>query len=365
MDGLTEGVGASQVLAYAERIAQRNVAITLHTFESASPSSELVRRVRDAGIDWHPHAFGRPGAVGGLQRIARCAAWARTGDVVHARSDLAAAAALVARTPRWVWDIRSLWADQRIALGMLQEGSREERVLRRIETSAARRSTAVITLTSAVLPVLDARHGLMSTKASVIPTCVDTTRFQPTALPPEEPLMLLLAGTLNRYYDVPAMAALVRELRRRRRTTLTVLTPRETPWDALLTDLDAVRETARPADMPAAVGSSHVGLSVCREDAGISLTAAMPTKIAEFLASGRPVVVNEHLGDAGALLREHRAGVVLGTGADGVRRAADELERLVSDAETPTRCRQLAEAHFDLDHAVDQLVEVYRRVAEG
>lgn len=365
MDGLTEGVGVSQVLSYVERLSQRDIHVTLHSFEQTEPKPELRARLRAAGVAWHPHRFGRDGARGGAVRVARAAVWARTGDVVHARSDLAAAAAVVAKSPRWVWDVRSLWADQRIDLGMLRVGSVEERVLRRLEAAAACKSSAIITLTEAVLPVLDLRHGAVSPRATVITTCVDTARFRLAPFPPAEPLLLLLAGTLNRYYDVPAMAALVRELQRRRPARLTVLTPRATPWDHLLADLQPSRSSATPGEMPAAVAASHVGLSICREDVGLSLTAAMPTKLGEFLATGRPVVVNARLGDAAVLVTAHRAGVVVGSGREAVNRAADELEALVADADTPNRCRQLAVSHFDLDRAVDRLADVYRRATQS
>ena len=62
--------------------------------------------------------------------------------------------------------------------------------------------------------------------------------------------------------------------------------------------MDALRVSATRDEMAKLVSSCHVGLSVCRDDAGPSLQAAMPTKIGEFLASGRPVVVNPGPGDA-------------------------------------------------------------------
>src|SRR5205085_402095 len=75
------------------------------------------------------------------------------------RSDLAAAAALVGRPDRWIWDVRSFWADQRMDLGMLREGSPEERLLRRVELGAAARANGIVTLTANAVSVLAARHG--------------------------------------------------------------------------------------------------------------------------------------------------------------------------------------------------------------
>ena len=95
------------------------------------------------------------------------------------------------------------------------------------------------------------------------------------------------------------------------------------------------------------------------------MRASMPTKVGEFLASGRPVVVNAGLGDLEGLLATHDCGVVIdGDSDDALERAADDVERLCADVDTPTRCRALAEAHFDLGTAVTTLIEVYQHALE-
>lgn len=362
-DSLAEGVGASQVLAYAERLADRGVDIRLHSFEKEAPSADIRQRITDRGVSWQPHPFGAYGARGGVARVVTGARAVRGAALVHARSDLAAAAAMLARSDHWLWDVRSLWADQRIALGALREGGPEHRMLRMIERGAARRSTAMVTLTEAVLPVLEQRHHVpLADKATVITTSVDTSRFSLQPLSAADPVIVMLAGTLNRYYDVPLMLRLVQRWQARRPVQLDVVTPNTTAWDDDLARLGATRSAATFAEMPQRVAQAHVGLSVCRADAGVSLTAAMPTKIGEFLATGRPIVVNANLGDAGELVEQHDCGVAVRPG-DDIDTSLDRLDALLDDRDTPSRCRRLAETHFDLDRAVDRLVEIYARMA--
>jgi glycosyltransferase involved in cell wall biosynthesis len=362
-DALTEGVGASQVLAYVERMPARGVDVILHSFEKEPIGDDLAARVEATGITWIRHEFGRFGPSGGIGRVLRGARAIRGADLVHARADLAAASAVLGRPRRWIWDCRALFADQRLALGTLRSGSAEHRALGAIQRAASRQSDAIITLTDRVVPVLAERHGpRVAPKTTVITTCVDTQRFALTPMPPTEPLRMLLAGTINAYYDVPLMARLVEEVRRRTSVELVVASPPTTAWDDVIDSLSPVRLTRSPADMPPLVSESHVGLSVCRDDAGVSLTAAMPTKIGEFLSAGRPVIVNAGLGDAGALVQHHRCGVVVG-GVRSIEDAADDLLALLADPELPARCRALAEEHFDLDRAVDRLVATYRKVA--
>ena len=362
LDPLDSTVGASQVLAYVRRLAEQGARIELHSFEH-QVSRELADDLAHRGVAWRAHPYGRGGAVGGFWRVLRLARAIRGAEIVHARSDMAAAAAMLAGTDRWLWDVRSLWAEQKVATGVLRSGSIQERVFRRIERAAAQRSAQVVTLTDGIVEVLDARHsGVVGPKATVVTTCVDRGRFMRVEPPPSRPLRLLLAGTLNRYYDVPSMLDLVRELRRRRPTELVVAAPGRTDWDRELELADAVRVRATPDEMPVLIGSCHVGLSVCRDDAGVSLLAAMPTKIGEFLAVGRPVVVNAGLADAASMLVAANAGVVHGSTAADPVSAADRLLKLVDDPATVGRATDLAERHFDLDKGVDRLIGVYRRL---
>lgn len=362
-DALTEGVGASQVLAYVERLGRQGVDVRLHSFEKSAPARAITDRLRTAGVEWHPHPFGAHGGRGGLGRIIRGAVALRGAQLVHARSDLAAASALLARSERWVWDVRSLWPDQRIAIGALRRGSPEHRVLQRLEGTAARRSTAIVTLTEAVIPLLEGRHHVdIRSKARVITTCTDVTTFHATPLPPADPVVAMLAGTLNRYYDVPLMIELIQAWRRRRDVRLDVVAPGPTPWDDALRVLGANPTQSTPDEMPERIARAHIGLSVCRMDAGASLTAAMPTKIGEFLASGRPVVVNANLGDAGQLVEEHGIGVAL-SATHSVEDALDRLDALLEDPATAQRCRKVAEAHFNLDRAVTTLMGLYAEAA--
>lgn len=367
LDAVSEGIGAPQVLGYVERLAFRGLQVRLHSFEKESPTERLRQRLRRAGVAWSPHPFGRYGTAGGLMRVATGLKAIRGAELVHARSDLAAASTMLAGVRDWLWDVRSLWVDQRLDLGTLTAGSAQERVLRMLEHQAAQRSTAVVTLTAAVIPELQARHGeALANKTTVIPTCVDTERFVPRPMPSGDTLRLLLAGTINRYYDVPAMVRLVQSARRRRPTEFVLLTPGKTLWEGVLNSVPVRRAHATHDEMPEHVAASHVGMVVCRGDVGISRLGSMPTKLGEFLATGRLVIVNEGLGDASDLIRRHSCGVVIeDTSPPGIEACLDRMEELLADPEAPSRCRTLAEEHFGLDKAVDKLVVVYMNMVSG
>lgn len=358
MDSLLTGVGRSQVLPYIERLAAAGAAMTLYSFEPQTGAD-----VVPDGFEWRRLRFGGHGAAAGLGRVVRAAIALERHDVVHARSDMSAAAVMCRRHRRWVWDMRSFWVDQRLAMGAIRPWSPEVLAMRGIEHRAAKEATAVIVLSNAAADVMVRRHGTdMKRKLRVISTCVDLKRFGERPLPSRDVLDILLSGTMNTFYDAARITELCRELARRTAVRVRMLVP---PGSAAAHAFEGVATSFGGVpyeEMPQAVASAHVGMSVCRSDAGVSLTAAVPTKIAEFLSVGRPVVVNRGLGDMDAIISEFGCGVVLGDDRGAVARAAAELIELLNDPEVTGRCRDAATRHFDLDRGVAALSEIYHEV---
>ena len=365
MDSVVEGVGASQVWPYVSRLAQDGHSIRVVSFEKEAREPTEIPR----GLDWAPRTFGH-GRLAPFRRIGLAASEARAArsGVVHARSDLPALAAMLAGHPRWIWDVRSFWREQRIQLGGIAPGSPTDRVLQRVEGAAAQRSAAIICLAEAAAQSLVARFGSsVRDKVTVIPTAVDTSVFTPTEPSRSSPLRVLLSGSYNLFYDGQAMADLIRALRRRTavRATWVGADERSPWWAALKPVLDYPHGPVPFAEVPNHIRANDVGLAVCRNDAGPSLRAAMPTKIAEFLACGRPVVVNSGLGDMDALIERYRCGVVIHDPSPvGIAAAAEHLLDLLGDDEVTARARTCAVEAFDLEASVARLGQLYEHVAD-
>lgn len=360
-DSMVEGVGASQVVPYVERLATRGVDVTLHSFEKSRPDEGVQRRLTSAGVQWRPHRFIGTGGPGGLVRVFEGAAFLTGAELVHARSDLAAASSLISRPPAWFWDMRAFWREERMALGALRPGSVDERVMRRIEAGAAHRSAGIITLSRSAIDVLRDRYGdVTASKCRVITTCVDLDRFTLSPLPQADTVRLLLAGTLNNLYDVASMIRLVERFRARRPSHLTVLTPDPAGWPDRFAGIQATVTSTPSATMPARIAEHHVGLCMRRLDIGLSSRAVTPIKLGEFLACGRPVMVTPGLGDMDEFVARYQCGVVLDDLSDrGLDAAIDQIESLLEDQGTPARCRAVAEENFNLDRAVDHLLTAY------
>jgi len=106
-------------------------------------------------------------------------------------------------------------------------------------------------------------------------------------MPPDEPLRLLLGGTINHYYDVPAMVRLVEVSRRRRPTDLILLTPEKTAWEEISGGDDEIQVGERRMNSRAyAGGFNFKGSDQQRKVGALSGGERNRVHLAKLLRSG-------------------------------------------------------------------------------
>ena len=358
IDSLSEGVGASQILPLIQRLAASGLKINLITFEKVQPRQELSLSLDSLGVAWNQLPFSHDGPFGGLARLRQIFLEIPETHLIHARSDIPAVGSIMTKKAPVLWDARSLWSDQRAFM--------EPRFLRRqiirssrtLEWYASNHAQAMSTLTHNVVPELESRYKQVPKLRIVVPTAVDLKRFQLSSNTPHH-LTGLYSGTFNNYYDLSLSHDFIKELESLAPIEVHWARPRESPFPILGAGESRIFESSQN-EMANLLKEYSFGLSICKLNAGPSLKAAMPTKVAEFLACGRPVVVSQGLGDFDRYLPEFNAGVILNGTKENLRNAATQLLDLIHDPDTPNRCRALAEKYFDLDEGVRKYRDLYQ-----
>jgi len=360
VDSVQEGVGSSQITPLILGLAAKGKDVCLITFEKNIPPKELVEIFSRAGVVWIVKEFGKPGAIGGIVRLNVLRRSIPKSSVLHGRSDIATVAAILSGIDAPIlWDVRSLWSDQRLLIRTAGWNSLTAKAARSLENLAARKSSAMTTLTAAVVPILQQRHKRIPAITAVIPTCVQTSKFLPSPMPQGQ-VTCLLSGTFNNYYDILRMKQVLDEIRKSMALRVIWARAGESPMERLGVGEDVII-SASHSEMPKLVQDSHFGIAICVQDNLASLAAAVPTKIGEFLASGRPVIVSNGIGDLDHMLTSTRTGVVINH-SDSLQTAASQVRTLISDPKTPERCRELAMQHFDMGKSVDRYLEIYDRM---
>jgi hypothetical protein len=357
-DSLDEGVGASQILNYVEKLSL-DAEITLINFEKRPPSEILFKKMESMNVTWKPLAFGNSGLLPGLSRVFRMSLAIDRDVPVHARGDLAALAAIIKLNRKVLWDCRALQADQRFAISNKFGRKIVYFLNRSIESLIARRSKKINVITSRAKLILSRRYKLPLSKFSVISTCVDLDKFTLTKMPSQSKISLFIPGTLSAAYDIKLMNKIILELRKK--CSLEVTLALGNGADIYWKDLDYDHVVSIPhSKIPEAIKESHFGMSIWKADLGICLSSVSSTKIPEFLSIGRPSIVNFNQGDIGHFLESNRCGVATTLDLpEYVQKYADDIMRLIRDDATAERCHGLAREEYSLGDAVPELIKLY------
>jgi len=388
-NGLLEPLGQSQVFGYLRGLSQDH-AITLITYEKSEDQADTARmaRAQEAcaahGIRWLPQTFRpRPKIIAPALSMMRMAwlVWREVrggrAGLIHARSYIPAAVALsvhrLTGVP-FIFDMRALWPEELITAGRLKRDSVLHRAIVAVERACLRDAAAVVSLTHAAVAHLKREYPaeLDGQRIAVIPTCADLDRFTPAPTKRIGSTVHGCIGTiLSGWFRTDWLAAWL---------TAVAVDDSDARFDIVTRDdADDVRAALDPKgalgnrlrigprpseEMPDAVRGHD--LSVMFFTDGLSKLGSAPTRLAEVLGCGLPVVANDGVGDVAGIVRQNKVGVIV-DGPDPVqmRAALDELKVLMQDPDLPGRCRATAQAVFSLEVGTEAYRGIYASILQS
>ena len=384
-NGLLEPLGQSQVMSYLRGLSRDHV-IALVTFEKPEDMADTAAMARARedcaahGIDWRPRRFRRrPRLIAPawslVQMGAEALRAARSGQagLIHARSYLPAAVAWgvwrLTGTP-FIFDMRALWPEELITAERLRRGSVIHRVLERLERICLRDAAGIVSLTEAAVEHLQARYPkeLAAKHITVIPTCADLDRFTPPQTPPETPVYGCVGTVLSGWFKTDWLAAFFRAVVRHDPEARFEIVTRD-DVDAVERQVDPVGTldalsvySAKPEQMPLHVQRQAASAMFYAGDETSELGRS-PTRMAEILGCGIPVVANEGVGDVARILRRYRVGVIARDCTDNAMdEAVKSLTELCKDPNLSARCRQAAEEVFSLAKGTEAYRALYAEI---
>lgn len=373
--GALEQLGQSQVLPYLRGIA-RHLPVNLISFEKTADFQDVasVEHLRSdlnkQGVRWRPYQyrrsrFGR--VVNYLQGVASAAQLTNSDHVLHARSHVAAAMGLAVRRLtrcRLLFDLRGELADEYADIGHWSRRSLVYRATKRLEGHLLRHADGVVVLTEALASELRVSS---SARLCVIPCCVDLELFRATAPPSvRAPHVLVYSGSLGTWYLLPEMIEFFRQAQAEiAGLRLKLITQSNTA--ALAANLaragirreDVSVEASQYREMPQKLAGASAGMAFIRPIA--AKRGSSPTKIAEYLAMGLPVIANAGVGDLKTHLPTRGVGYVLDDFTEPSMRAGVAfLKNALQDPTMPSRCRVAAREVYDLDRVgVARYLDMY------
>ncbi|MBT9585604.1 glycosyltransferase [bacterium] len=346
-DGLTDPLGQSQILPYIFQLQTSGRQFTILSFEKPDRyrrlSPQLRRQLEERNIHWHPLSFTRRPrylAKGWdllrMYALAMALTLSRRIQVVHCRSYQAGQVGLFLQrlfSVQMVFDMRGLWADERVDGGLWKMEKPFQWLLyhsyRRLERQMLRNADQIVTLTRRSLPTITQRCPERDLPLWVIPCCADFEHFQ-LASPTHRArirqelgltdgdLLLGYLGSLGTWYLLREMFQFFAVLlEHQRHAHLFLITmdwqpQHEQIWQEC--GLDGVRHRLhiRPAtreEVPQVLSALDLAVSFILPS--FSKQASSPTKVAELLATGIPLVCNQGVGDVQEQMEQFQAGICI------------------------------------------------------
>jgi glycosyltransferase involved in cell wall biosynthesis len=396
---MLQPLGQSQVIPYLKGVAQSGFDFTLLSFERDDAYTQaghkqcagLKQELSASNIDWHWLRYHKrpslPATAYDVWAGARyCKRLARRNPfaMVHARSHIPATIALQLRkytSAKMIFDIRGLLADEYVDAGHWRRDSTAYRITKKFEREAMRSADGVVTLTERIWPVISEWDGLSGRKVAheVIPCCADLRRFRFSSEARQEQrrnlgidsrFVIVYSGSIDGWYLTDEMADFFAVFLRRNPDAffLWLTQSNRQRLEELMRSRGIDRSNyeivaSAPADVPAYLAAADVGLAFIKPC--FSKLASSPTKYAEYLGCGLPLIINAGVGDSDALVTEYRAGVLIDAFTEGdYLRAIEDLTAFRRQPqETRPRMRLVAEQLFDLASVgVKDYVRLYERV---
>jgi len=382
--GLREPLVQTQVLPYLREICRGEGNIGLLTFEPyyrRSWSRQQLRATQEEletqGITWFALPYHKqPTLPATLYDIAR-GAWfvlriiRRNGiRVLHARGHVSAAMGALAKVfgdGLLIFDIRGFMPEEYTDAGVWPEGGYLYRLTKAVESRLLDASDAFVVLTEKARSILfgnSTEADSLGRPIEVIPCCIDPERFWKADDVPRGQLrqelsiddrhVIIYVGALGGWYLVDEMADFMAAAHRRNAATYSIILSQSTPEmmrsrlrERGVAEKDFLVRQVIPTEVPRYIRAADLALSFIKPC--YSKQSSSPTKIAEYLAGGVPIICNAGIGDVDEVIETDRVGVVLTEFSEpAYLRALEAVDSLRSEVGLAERCRAVAGRRFHL-----------------
>jgi glycosyltransferase involved in cell wall biosynthesis len=384
-DGMLEPLGQSQVLGYLERLADA-YDVDLLSFEKPADTADperlaaMRRRMQEAGIRWTWRRYHKaPTAPAtawdvsvGIATALRIALRRRL-RIVHCRSYVAMLIGLAVKRltgAKLLFDMRGLWADERVDAGLWRADGRLYRTTKALERRFLLAADHIVTLTHASAEEI-ARFPYMAGAAApitVIPTCADLDRFRRVEGEDSGAFVygfVGAAGTWSLFSEVLRSFGMI--LRRRPDARLLVVNRNEHDLiraEVARSGIDPGRVELVAADhseVPRLISRMTIAAAVRRPS--YSQVACAPTKLAEYLGCGVPCLVNAGIGDVVEIVSADRVGAVTQDFSEPeLQGAVDRLLAIAAEPGIRARCAEAARRRFSVEDGVAAYRAIYERL---
>jgi len=395
-DGMTDPLGQSQVLPYLRELSKKGYQITLLSFEKrhryAAEKGIIEKITKEYSIKWVPLFFTSKPPIFSkmydrwhMKQKAIQLYKREKYDLVHCRSYIAAEAGLALKKRygvKFLFDMRGFWADEKVDCGAWPQDKYLFRNIyrhyKKLEKQFLLNADGIVSLTQAGKDVMLAKPEYKDLSIVVIPCCADLEHFDFNKISPEKTnslkkelgiacnkKVMTYLGSLGGWYMTDEMFAFYRRLLVSEPDLVMLLLTKDEPAKVL----EEASAQGIPKDklfvryanrniLPGFISLSDYSIFFIRPT--FSKTASSPTKHAELMGMGIPVICND-IGDTGHIIGASRTGILVKNFSDeAYDQAINELRS--SPLPAGSDIRKAAYDYFDLKKGAENYARLYKTI---
>jgi glycosyltransferase involved in cell wall biosynthesis len=400
-DGMTDPLGQSQVIPYL--IGLSKFGYEFHILSAEKPDAyaqhqnEIADLLAQHQIYWHPVEYTKnPPLVSTMRDIRKMKYLANKlhqqyhFSMTHCRSYISAFVGMMLKKTHQVpflFDMRGFYADERVDGGLWKQSNPVFKAVykyfKRKERHFFNGCDHLISLTENGKETIDALNfkSLEIDDITVIPCCADLAHFNPERVIDEQiqsfrkkfnlresDFVLTYLGSIGTWYMPEEMLDFFAELLKSKPQSKFLIITKD--------NTDLMKAQAEKKQIPQ---EKIVFTSASRDEVPIFLKltsisvffikpvfskkASSPTKLAELLAMGVPVVCNGNVGDIDRIVEANKAGLVLHDfNPETYREIINQLPELLQT--DPSHLRQVSNELFSLKEGVSRYLKVYQKLIQ-
>lgn len=398
-DGMTDPLGQSQVIPYLIGLSKNGHIITIISCEKkerfANQKDSIQLLLDNSKINWIPVPYSNlPSVLSKLLNISRMKQKAisfckkECPQIVHCRSYMAALIGLYLKNKnntKFIFDMRGFWADERIdgQIWSLKNPlhKRFYNYFKKKEIEFLQNADYTISLTeNAKKEILSWKHlKKLHISIQVIPCCADLKLFSSKSINlldqntiknklnlKENDFVISYLGSIGTWYMLDEMLDFFKCLSdKMSNAKFLFITPDKKSEIISKAELKEISKekliihSASRKEVPMYLSLSDIAIYFIKPL--YSKKASSPTKTAEIMGMGIPIITNSGIGDSDKIITDSEAGILIS------EFTADEYMRIINQIDVllnVDRIKIAAASHnyFSLEKGVELYSQVYEKL---
>lgn len=380
-DGILDPLGQSQILQYLESLTlnYRFFLITLEKEKNLNNKKNLKlikEKMSSLNIIWINYTFVNSGLIKTVTNFYKIFKYLyylfkkEKIEIVHIRSYLPGFYIIPLKflySFKLIFDIRGFLPEEKIDRLKIRYISFKFISLKLIEKILFKFSEEIITLTYHSKKILENKYKLYNNKITVIPTCVDINLFKPIKKT-NSTITIGYIGNISGAYNILPILKLFKEIIKINSNIILKIYTNEDYKFLInffhinnISDKNYLIQSVNRNELISIIPYFDVG--IFNLNINYSIKASFPTKIAEFLSSGIPIICNNFNNDINDYIIKNDLGLIVNFEEEinNVLNFYNKLIKLKNNNKIKDNCRIFCSKNLSVNIGSNKYKKIYEK----